>query len=96
MAIDVGITQGSYWGGGQIPYWLYMVFVILPFTGLLGLDHLLLRSPQTFILKLLTMIPLFGFWYFYDIGQAFGERELVEKYGLGVPYNGFGCRHVCQ
>jgi hypothetical protein len=88
MNVDIGITQGSYWGGAQIPYWLYMVFVILPFTGLLGLDHLLLRSPQTFILKLLTMIPLFGFWYFYDIAQALGERENVEKYGISVPFYG--------
>lgn len=88
MAIDVGITQGKYWGGAQIPYWLYLVFVIFPLTGLLGLDHLLLRSPQTFLLKLITMVPLFGFWYFYDIAQAVGERELVEKYGIGVPYYG--------
>ena len=29
-----------------------------------------------------------GFWYFYDIAQATGERELVEKYGLAVPYYG--------
>jgi hypothetical protein len=88
MNLDIGITQGSYWGGAQIPYWLYMVITIFPITGLLGLDHLILRSPKTFILKLLTMIPLLGFWYFYDIGQVVGERELVEKYGLGVPYYG--------
>ena len=88
MNVDIGITQGSYWGGAQIPYWLYMVIAIFPITGILGLDHLLLRSPKTFIFKLLTMIPLFGFWYFYDIAQVVGERELIEKYGLGVPYYG--------
>jgi hypothetical protein len=88
MNVDIGITQGSYWGGAQIPYWLYMVITIFPITGILGLDHLILRSPKTFILKLLTMIPLLGFWYFYDIAQVVGERELVEKYGLGVPYYG--------
>jgi hypothetical protein len=88
MGLDVGITQGSYWNGSQIPYWLYMVFAILPITGLIGGDHLLLRSPITALLKLLSAIPLFGFWYFYDIAQATGERELVEKYGLGVPFYG--------
>ena len=88
MAIDVGVTQGKYWDGAQIPYWLYLLFVIFPLTGLLGLDHLLLRSPQTFLLKVITMVPLFGFWYFYDIAQAVGERDLVEKYGIGVPYYG--------
>jgi len=85
--LDVGITQGSYWKGTQIPYWLYLTLVILP-TGFFGLDHLLLRSPLTGILKALLNFPMFGFWYFYDIAQATGERKLIEKYGLGVPYYG--------
>ena len=82
--LDVKLTQGSYWKGAQLPYWAYMVVVVL--IGGLGLDHLLLRSPYTFLMKLL--IPTFGFWYLYDIAQVFGERELVEKYGLGVPWYG--------
>jgi hypothetical protein len=61
-----------------------MVVVVL--FGGLGLDHLLLRSPMTFLMKLL--IPTLGFWYFYDIAQVFGERDLVEKYGLGLPLYG--------
>jgi hypothetical protein len=88
MGLDVVITQGSYWNGGQIPYWLYMIFAILPITGLIGGDHLLLRSPVTALLKLISIVPLFGFWYFYDIAQALGERELVEKNGIGVPFYG--------
>ena len=82
--VDVKLTQGSYWKGAQLPYWVYMVVVVL--VGGLGLDHLLLRSPMTFLMKLL--IPTLGFWYFYDIAQVFGERELVEKYGLGLPLYG--------
>ena len=55
--IDVRITQGDYWkgsgkGGGQVGYWVYIVFVCI--FGILGLDHLLLRSPMTFLLKVLT------------------------------------------
>jgi hypothetical protein len=88
MKLDVNITQGSYWKGGQVPYWLYMTLVIFPLTGLLGVDHLLLRSPITAILKVLSIIPLFGFWYFYDISQVLGERELIEKFGIGVPFYG--------
>jgi len=82
--VDIKLTQGSYWKGAQLPYWVYMVVVVL--IGGLGLDHLLLRSPATFLMKLL--IPTLGFWYLYDIAQVFGERELVEKYGLGVPWYG--------
>ena len=86
--LDIKVTQGSYWSGSQIPYWLYMVFTIFPITGLLGIDHLLLRSPITALLKVLSIVPLFGFWYFYDIAQASGERELLEKYGLAIPFYG--------
>jgi len=88
MLLDVKLTQGAYWKGSQIPYWLYMTFAIFPITGLLGIDHLLLRSPWTAFFKFITMIPLFGFWYFYDIAQATGEREFIEKYGLAVPFYG--------
>lgn len=88
MLLDVKLTQGAYWKGSQIPYWLYMTFAIFPITGLLGIDHLLLRSPWTAFFKFITLIPLFGFWYFYDIAQATGERELIEKYGLAVPFYG--------
>jgi hypothetical protein len=88
MKLDVNITQGSYWKGAQISYWAYLLLVTLPFTGLFGVDHLLLRSPLTALLKFVSIIPLFGFWYFYDIAQAFGEEESIKKYGIGVPYYG--------
>uniref|UniRef100_A0A6C0DJK5 TM2 domain-containing protein n=1 Tax=viral metagenome TaxID=1070528 RepID=A0A6C0DJK5_9ZZZZ len=84
--LDVKVTQGSFWKGAQIPYIVYILLTI--FTGLFGLDHLALRSPLTAILKFLSIIPLLGFWYFYDIAQALGEREYVEKYGIAVPFYG--------
>ena len=94
---DVGITQGSYWGGAQIPYWLIQILTVG--FGAIGLDHLLLRSPRTAILKVLSIIPLFGFWYFFDIAQVFGEEESVRKYGFAIPFAGpqgigGGCRET--
>lgn len=86
--LDIKVTHGSYWYGAQIPYWVYIVLTVLPFTGFIGLDHLALRSPLTAFLKFIVNIPLFGYWYFYDIAQALGERELLEKYGIGVPFFG--------
>ena len=84
--LDIQVTQGSYWKGAQIPYYIFIILTI--FGGLFGLDHLALRSPLTAILKVLSIIPLLGFWYFYDIAQAIGEREYVEKYGIAVPFYG--------
>ena len=84
--LDIKVTQGSYWKGAQIPYFVYILLTI--FTGLFGLDHLALRSPLTALLKFLTIVPTLGFWYFYDIAQALGEREYVEKFGIGVPFYG--------
>ena len=83
---DVGITQGSYWGGAQIPYWLIKILTVG--FGAVGFDHLLLRSPSTAILKVLSIFPLFGFWYFFDIAQVFGEEESVRKYGFAIPFAG--------
>jgi hypothetical protein len=88
MNVDIGITKGSYWGGAQLPYWLLMTLSIFPLTGLLGLDHFMMRSPITGLLKILSIIPLLGFWYFYDIAQVIGEREFVEKHGMGLPFVG--------
>lgn len=86
IMLDVQITQGSYWKGAQISYFVYILLTI--FLGLFGLDHLALRSPLTAILKFLSIVPLLGFWYFYDIAQALGEREYVEKFGIAVPFYG--------
>jgi hypothetical protein len=83
---DIGITQGSYWGGAQVPYWLLKIMTVC--FGLIGFDHLLLRSPLTGLLKFISIIPLFGFWYFFDIAQVFGEQEFVEKNGFAIPFMG--------
>ena len=86
--LDVGITQAGYWGGAQLPYWVITLFTILPITGILGMDHMLLRSPLTAIAKFISFIPLFGFWYFFDIAQVLGEEDSVKKYGFAVPFGG--------
>lgn len=82
------VTQAAYWGGSQLSYTMYLILTIIPFTGLIGVDHFALRSPMTGILKILSIIPLFGFWYFYDIAQACGEKESILKYGIGIPLYG--------
>jgi hypothetical protein len=86
--LDIKVTHGSYWYGAQLPYWIYIALTVIPFTGFFGIDHLALRSPLTALLKGVLNIPLLGYWYFYDIAQAIGERDRLEKYGIGVPFFG--------
>jgi hypothetical protein len=86
--LDIKVTHGSYWYGAQLPYWIYTALTVIPFTGLFGIDHLALRSPLTALLKGILNVPLLGYWYFYDIAQALGERDRLEKYGIAVPFYG--------
>jgi len=79
-------TQGKYWGGPWYSYWTLIVISVL--GGFIGLDHLWMRSPQTAVLKTLLMIPTLGLWYFYDLLQIFGDKDLVMKYGLSAPVTG--------
>lgn len=80
-------TSGEYWEGSAFPFWVFMALTILP-TGFFGIDHLFLHSPQTALQKGLTNIFTLGFWYFYDVIQAFADRGYVNKYGLSRPFLG--------
>jgi hypothetical protein len=82
---DVDLTSGQFWGGSQIDGNWYKLTVIV--GGMLALDHLYLRSPKTFLLKLLVN-TFTSLWYFYDIAQAFGEWDSIKEHGIGVPYYG--------
>ena len=53
--------------------------------GFIGLDHLYLRSPLTFIAKLITNIFTFGTWWLYDATQVIFNRDAVKIFGLGIP-----------
>jgi hypothetical protein len=79
-------TQGSFWGGPWYPYWTLMVITVL--GGLLGLDHLWLRSPTTAFLKVIMNILTLGMWWIHDILQVYGEKDKVMKYGLAIPIYG--------
>lgn len=81
-------TQGSYWGGTVLPYWILILVTLMPITGFFGIDHLLFRSPSTAVAKGFTNIFTLGFWYFYDIIQVLGDREYIKKYGLSRPIVG--------
>jgi hypothetical protein len=82
-------TQGRFWGGATASSMIYMLLAIFPITGLLGIDHLYLHSPGTFILKAILNVCTLGFWYFYDVIQAMSfESEGIAAKGLSVPWFG--------
>lgn len=79
-------TQGTYWGGATLNYTMYRLLAV--FGGLLALDHWYLRSPTTAFAKIILNVVTFGFWYFYDVFQALGERDDVERFGISLPWFG--------
>lgn len=79
-------TRKEFWGGPSIPYWILATATIL--FGFIGLDHLLLRSPTSALIKFITNMLTLGLWYFYDIMQIIGDKEKVMNYGLTAPLYG--------
>lgn len=64
----------------------YDVFLGLTiFFGFFAIDHLYLRSPMTFLAKIIVNILGLGVWWLYDASQAFFNKEVVKVFGLSVP-----------
>jgi hypothetical protein len=70
-------------GGTYLSYNVLMGLSVL--GGFFALDHLYLRSPLTFIAKLVVNIMCFGVWWFYDAAQVVFNSHAVKVFGLGVP-----------
>jgi hypothetical protein len=96
--MSVGISQINYWisspkgddttkeGGPGATYLSYKVFMILSVLGgFMALDHLYLRSPMTFVGKIIVNLLFFGIWWLYDASQAIFNTEVVKVFGLGIP-----------
>jgi hypothetical protein len=79
-------TRSEFWGGPSIPYWVLAVFTVM--FGFIGLDHILLRSPTTALIKFIFNIFTLGLWYFYDVIQVIGDKDKVMNYGLTAPLYG--------
>jgi hypothetical protein len=76
-------------GGQGGAYLSYNVFLALSVIGgALALDHLYLRSPLTFLAKLVVNIFTFGAWWLYDASQVVFNRDVVKIFGLAIP--GYG------
>jgi hypothetical protein len=82
----VNNNANSALGGPGAMYLSYDVFLGLSVLGgFLALDHLYLRSPLTFLAKLILNGMTFGAWWLYDATQAIFNKDVVKVYGLGIP-----------
>lgn len=73
-------------GGEGAAYLSYDAFMGLSILGgFLGLDHLYLRSPLTFLAKITVNVLFFGVWWLYDASQAFFNADTLKVFGLGIP-----------
>jgi hypothetical protein len=76
-------------GANDSIYLSYHVFLGLSLLGgFLALDHLYLRSPVTFLAKIIVNIFCFGVWYWFDALQAIWNSDVIKLYGLSVPLLG--------
>jgi len=97
--MSVSVSEIKYWLEGSsffnnenekgkegAAYLSYDVFLGLSVLGgFFALDHLYLRSPLTFLAKLVVNIMFFGVWWLYDALQAIFNTDVVKVYGLGIP-----------
>lgn len=75
-------TDGSP-GAVFLSYDVFMALSIL--GGFFALDHLYLRSPLTFLSKVIVNILCLGVWWIYDASHAVFNKDVVKVFGLGIP-----------
>jgi len=76
-------------GGDEAVYLSYDVFMALAVIGgFFALDHLYLRSPLTFLAKIVINLLFFGVWWIWDALQAVFNDDVIKVFGLGVPSMG--------
>lgn len=83
---DTNEKNGADEGGPGAAYLSYNVLMGLSVLGgFFALDHLYLRSPLTFLAKIVINILCFGIWWIYDATQVVFNSHAVKIFGLGVP-----------
>jgi hypothetical protein len=79
-------TQFGYWKKSLLDYNTFWILTIL--LGWLAIDQLYLRSPITFLLKLIGNIFLFSIPYIYDVLQVSLNQDKVKLFGSSMPVVG--------
>jgi len=83
-------TSLKRWQTQNLDYNFYWAFTVL--LGWFGVDYWYLGAPLTGLLKFITNMSTFGYWWFYDILNATFNRPTVELFGPTMPFFGTtGC-----
>jgi len=77
------VSDVDTWGGPDRSYYEFVVISVL--LGLVGGDHIYLRSFKTAGLKALVNLFTFGSWYWWDLIQIFTDGTTVKTEGLSSP-----------
>ena len=71
-------------GGDEAVYLSYDVFMALAVIGgFFALDHLYLRSPLTFLAKIVINLLFFGVWWLWDALQAVFNDDVIKVADFG-------------
>jgi TM2 domain-containing membrane protein YozV len=81
-------NSDSSYGPGHTNLSYGVLWTLTIIGGYFALDHLYLRSPLSFIAKIVVNILFFGIWYIYDILQITFNKDVVKLFGLSMP--GYG------
>lgn len=79
-------TQFGYWKKSLLDFNTFWILTIL--LGWFAIDQLYLKSPITFLLKLIGNIFLFSIPYIYDVLQVSLNQDKVKLFGSSMPIVG--------
>lgn len=83
-----GPNSDSSYGPGHTNLSYGVLWALTLIGGYFALDHLYLRSPLSFVAKIIINVAFFGIWYIYDILQITFNKDVVKLFGLSIP--GYG------
>lgn len=78
------VSSASFWKERDRTFWLLAILTI--FGGLIGLDHIYLRSFNTALFKLIVNIFFLGAWFIWDIVQLVADHKDVADKGFRLPF----------
>lgn len=78
------VSSVSFWKERDRSFWIFTILTV--FGGLIGLDHIYLRSFNTAIFKIIVNVLFLGAWFIWDIVQLITDHTDIAENGLRLPF----------